>query len=180
MKRFQLVVGFLIVTIAGVAACGGGSSPQATAEGKAPAATAAPEAAATPAAEPLDTAKFATVLPEGWQIAADDLESMGMMTLTRKNSGDKGVYLKFEGNGAWDGDPMQEMTAFAEKQGGTPAESVTINGIDWATTSYTAYGTAQIMMVTKHNGTKVTATILGDGYGQEPGVTAILDAMQLK
>ncbi|HSM14253.1 MAG TPA: hypothetical protein VLA66_09305, partial [Thermoanaerobaculia bacterium] len=91
MKKLNHAVPVLAVVALVLGACGGGATPQPAAE------SAAPAEAAAPAAEPLDTAKFATVLPEGWEIAADDLESMGMMTITRKNSGDKGVYLKFEG-----------------------------------------------------------------------------------
>jgi hypothetical protein len=164
------------------AACGGGSSGSSAAPAaNEPTAEVAATAPAAPAAAgtPVDNDLFSTVLPDDWEVLADDLEQMGLMTLAQTGTGGAtGVYLKFEGGGSWDGDPMAEAQAFADGQGGTAAEAVTINGIDWAKTSYEAGGVAQTMYITKHNGSKVTATVLG--AADDPGSTAVLAAFALK
>lgn len=168
--RMQIVWVLAIVCLVGAAACGGGST--ATEGG-------GESDSAKVAVAPMETAMFTTVLPENWEVMSDALDKMGMMTLAKKGTGGKvGVYLKFEGHGNWGGDPLTDIQAFSEKQQGTPAEMATINGIEWAGTTYEAYGMKQTMYVTKHNGTKVTATVLGET--SDPGVQAILNAFTLK
>lgn len=165
---WMVAVSFIVLTVS----CGGGGEAQ-TSGGE------VEKAAAKPATTPLDTALFSTVLPDDWEVMSDAIDKMKMMTLAEKGTGGKvGVYLKFEGSGNWGGEPMKSIQDFADKQGGTPAEAVTINGIEWAKTTYEAYGTKQTMYVTKHNGTKVTATILGDD--DTPAIQAIMGAFKLK
>lgn len=181
-RRAPTAVIAVTALVFAAAACGGSSSGSsaapATNEPTAEAATTAPSEPAA-AGTPVDTSLFSTVLPDDWEILADDLEQMGLMTLAQKGTGGAtGVYLKFEGGGSWDGDPMAEAQAFADSQGGTAAEAMTINGIDWAKTSYEAGGTAQSMYITKHNGSKVTATVLGPA--DDPGSMAVLAAFALK
>jgi ankyrin repeat protein len=137
---------------------------------------AAPAPAGKP--KPLDTGRFTTLLPAGWEVAADDLERMGMLTLQRKGSGGKeGVYFKFEGPN-WAGTPETEIAGFAKRQKGTPAEKRVANGIEFFQTTYEAYGSRQTMLVTKQGTTKVTLTVLGDAAS--PAVRTILDALVLK
>jgi ankyrin repeat protein len=154
-----------------------GTAPQAGASSAAPGRTAA---ASVPLGKPsaLDTPRFKTMLPAGWEVAADDLERMGMMTVQRKGSGGaEGVYFKFEGPN-WQGTPEKEIASFAQKEKGTPPEKVVVNGIEFFRTSYEAFGTRQTMLIAKQGTTKVTLTVLGDAAG--PAVRTILDALVLK
>jgi len=178
MKVVLIIAAGLVLVLA---ACSGGETAATASSGAASATAAAAAPAAAPAAKgtPIDNNLFSTVLPDGWEVMADDLANMGMMTLAKKGTGGAtGVYLKFEGNGGYSGDPMKDVESFASSKNGTPAETASINGIDWARTAYEAYGTKQTMLVTKHNGTKVTATVMGDAAS--PEVQAILGSFKLK
>ena len=136
---------------------------------------------AAKAAGTVDTPYFTTVLPEGWEVLADDMDKMGLMTLSEKGTGGaQGVYLKFEGGGNFTGDPMQAIEKFSKRYDGTPAESVTRNGIEWARTSYTYNGIQQSLNIASHNGYKVTFTVMGRGYDADPGVKAVFDSLQWK
>lgn len=127
---------------------------------------------------PLETSRFKTLLPAGWEVAADDLDKMGMMTVQRKGSaGKEAVYFKFEGPN-WQGSPEKDVAAFARQQKGSPAQKVVANGIEFYQTRYDAYGTRQALMVTRHGTTKVTLTVLGDA--DSASVRTILDALALK
>ena len=143
-----------------------------------PAQPAASAIEAAPTAELLETKYFSAGLPIGWEVLADDLERMGMMTLSEKGSGGaQGVYLKFEAG--FSGDPMKPIEKFAEKYGGTPAERVSRNGVDWARTRYSYNGIDQSLNITAHGGRKVTFTVMGRDYDEDPGVKAIFDSLSL-
>jgi len=177
--RAVLVIASALVLV--LAAFSGEQSASTASSGAVSASAAATAPSSAPAAKgtPIDNDLFTTVLPDGWEVMADDLANMGMMTLAKKGTGGAtGVYLKFEGNGSYSGDPMKDVESFAASKKGTPAESASINGIDWARTAYEAYGTKQTMLVTKHNGTKVTATVMGDAGS--PEVQTILGSFKLK
>ncbi len=170
--------GFAIVAIGGLIACGGGAERAGEA---APAAAAeAPTETEAPAGQPVDNSLMAMTVPADWEIV-DDSEIMKMVTLTKKGSGGAvGVYLKVEGSGNWGGSPQEAVTSFAESKSGSAPATVTINGIEWVHTTYEAFGTTQIMMVTKKSGNKITATVLGDGYEASSEVQMVLDSLVLK
>ncbi len=128
---------------------------------------------------PLENDRFATTLPDGWEVAADDLDKMGLMTLQEKGSGGKqAVYFKFEKG--YTGKPMDNVTRFAEKQNGTPAEEVVRNGIAFARTAYEAHGVKQSLNIAAHDGQKVTLTVMGDDYDTSPEVKAVFDGLELR
>jgi ankyrin repeat protein len=140
-----------------------------------------PKPLGTAKGKPLDTKLFTASLPDGWEVLANDLDSMGMMTLSRKGTGGShGIYLKFEGNGGWSGTPEEEVASFAKSQKGTTPAKVTMNGIAYVQTAYDAYGTRQTMLVTKKTGTKITLTILGDDYSRSAEVKLFFDTLKLK
>ena len=173
IASFAMIAGLALGCGAGETAAEEGSN----AEGASVAAEASADAA--PKGTPIDNDRFSTILPADWEIMNDSIEKMGMMTLAKKDTrGKTGVYLKFEGSGNYSGDPMKQLNDFAAGHDGTPAEAVTINGIEWAATTYEAYGSEQTMYVTSHNGTKVTATVLGGA--DSPGAKTILGSFELK
>lgn len=129
--------------------------------------------------EPIDNERFRSVIPDGFEIISDALEKMGMMTITYSPKYE-GLYLKFEGNGGYTGDPMKQLASYAKKQDGTDPVETTINDIVWAWTTYEYGGLPQTMMVTNHDGTKVTITIIGPAYGEHQGITKFLDELVLK
>lgn len=184
-----IAAGALCLVLGLTSACGGSADAGANAgpsksadqaPSAAPAASSSPGVQAAKAQGAIETQYFKTVLPEGWSVAADDIERMGLMTVSKDGTASQqSVYFKFEGGGSFSGDPMQLISKFAGSYDGTPAESVTINGIDWARTSYTYNGLDQTLMITNHNGYKFTFTIMGDGYEESPGVKAILDGLEL-
>lgn len=180
----SLLFMLLVIVFGGLVACAGGEEAAAPEAETAPSEAeqvAASDAEPTIASEGLDTARFSTVLPEGWEVMADDLDAMGMMTLARKGtSGAEGVYFKFEGNGNWTDTAENAVASFATSQEGSEPAVLTANGIDWVFTSYRAYGTDQTMMVTGHEGTKVTVTVMGPAYDASPAVQAILNSLVLK
>lgn len=134
---------------------------------------------AAKAASTIDKATFSTVLPEGWEILADDIDRMGLMTLAKKGTGGaQGVYLKFEKG--FRGDPMKNIETFATKYQGSAPETVERAGISWARTSYTYNGITQSLNITAHDGQKVTFTVMGDDYDASPGVKAIFDGLKWK
>jgi hypothetical protein len=178
---FCLVL-LLTVACGGSADAGGDASsePSDGASASAPAAASSSGVQAAKAQGTIETKYFKTVLPEGWSVAADDIERMGLMTVSKEGTASQqSVYFKFEGGGKFTDDPMQLISKFAGSYNGTPAEAVTINGIDWARTSYTYNGLDQTLMITNHDGYKFTFTIMGDGYEESPGVKAILDGLEL-
>ena len=163
-------------------ACGGPTGAAETAAAKD--SVSPPPSATAPAAKsagPLTTARFETQLPEGWEVMADDLDRMGLMTLSQKGTGGaQAVYVKFEGGGGWHGDPMAAIETFATRYDGTPASQKTRNGIDWAHTRYTYNGIAQSLNITAHQGYKVTFTVMGDDYDDNAAVRLIFDQLQLR
>ena len=177
MKTRQLTWILAIVVMGVLVACGGGDEASSAAPADA---AAAPAEAPAPAGQPVDNALMSMTVPADWDIV-DDSEKMKMVTLTKKGSGGAvGVYLKVEGGGNWGGTPEEAVASFAESKGGSAAATTTINGIDWVYTTYEAYGTVQTMMVTKKEGNKITATVLGDGYDASPDVQMVLDSLVLK
>jgi hypothetical protein len=177
MKTRHLTWTLAIVAAGALVACGGGGEAGSAAPADA---AEAPAEAPAPAGQPVDNALMAMTVPADWDIV-DDSEKMKMVTLTKKGSGGKvGVYLKVEGSGNWGSTPAEAITSFAESKGGSAAATTTINGIEWVHTTYEAYGTVQTMMVTKKDGNKITATVLGDAYDASPDVQMILDSMVLK
>ncbi len=152
----------------------------ATRTSTAPAAPGKAAASSAPAGKPkaLDTGRFATHLPSDWEVAADDLERMGMLTVQRKGSGGaEAVYFKFEGPN-WSGTPRQAIADFAKGQKGTPPEKAEANQIEFFLTAYEAFGTRQPMPITKKGTTKVTLTVLGDPTS--PAVKTSLGGLVLK
>ena len=190
-KSLSLVLLLLLLTVTTVG-CGGSEAEPAASDAASAAASDSASASsgssgsssgiqAAKAAGTVETKYFTTVLPEGWEIMADDMESMGLMTLAEKGTGgSQGVYLKFEGGGNFSGDPMKAIEKFSSSYDGTPAKSVSRNGIDWAHTSYTYSGIEQSLNITAHNGYKVTFTVMGRDYDADPGVKAIFDALEWK
>lgn len=164
--------------------CGGNADAEgAVADGKvadtAKSAPAAEGVQAAKAAGTIDKATFSTVLPEGWEILADDFDRMGLMTLAEKGTGgSQGVYLKFEKG--FNGDPMKNIEKFAAKYEGSAPETTVRAGIPWARTSYTYNGITQSLNITAHGGQKVTFTVMGDAYDASPGVKAIFDGLKFK
>lgn len=167
-----------IIGLSSFIACGGGAE-QSGSEGTAAAAE-APAKAPAHAGQAVGNSLMAMTVPADWDIV-DDSEKMKMVTLTKKGSGGAvGVYLKVEGGGNWGGTPQEAVASFAESKSGSAPATATINGIDWVHTTYKAYGTEQTMMVTKKDGNKITATVLGDGYDASPDVKMVLDSLVLK
>ncbi|MEZ4317603.1 MAG: hypothetical protein R3F61_08860 [Myxococcota bacterium] len=164
---------FLTVLILALSACGDASEPGG-------AGTSAPGIEAAPSSGPVEKAGFTTVLPVGWEILADDYDRMGLMTLAQQGTGGKqSIALKFE-KIRYDRDPMDDVKRFADQQKGTPAESVTHNGIQWARTRIAYMGVEQTLYITGHDGTKVTFTVVGDDYETSPAVKAVFDALVLR
>lgn len=197
LKISSLALSFLLLLAAGVAVgCGGSEADSAasdpsdsahpSASGSASSSASSSSAGsggiqAAKSAGPVETQYFKTVLPEGWEIMANDMESMGLMTLAQKGTGgSQGVYLKFEGGGKFSGDPMKAIEKFSASYDGTPAESVSRNGIDWARTSYTYNGIDQSLNITANAGYKVTFTVMGRDYEADPGVKAVFDSLEWK
>ncbi len=134
---------------------------------------------AAKAADTIDKPDFSTVLPEGWEILADDIDRMGLMTLAKKGTGgSQGVYLKFEKG--FSGDPMKKIEKFAEKYEGSAPETSLRANVPWAHTRYIHNGISQSLNITAHGGQKVTFTVMGDDYAKSPGVKAIFDGLKLK
>ena len=143
-------------------------------------ATTQPAAVAADSGQQLDTRVMAAMMPEDWDIV-DDSERMSMVTLTKKGgSGQVGIYFKVEGSGNWAGTPLEATISFAEQKGGSAPETVTLNEIEWVSTSYGAFGSDQTMMVTKKDGNKVTVTLLGGDYSASPATEMFLDSLVLK
>jgi 3'-phosphoadenosine 5'-phosphosulfate (PAPS) 3'-phosphatase len=168
----------IFLSVVGLVGCGGGADQT----GAAAPATQEETAVESPAeaGQDVDNSLVSVTVPSNWDIV-DDSAKMKMMNLIEKGSGGKvGVYLKVEGNGNWDGEPGEAIASFAESQGGSAPETITINGVEWTYTTYEAYGTTQTMMVTKKDGNKITATVLGDGYEASPDVRMILDSLVIK
>lgn len=131
--------------------------------------------------KPIETKFFGSTLPDGWEVLADDLDKMGMMTLAKKGTGgSKGIYIKFEGNGAWTGTPEEAVASFAKSKKGTEPAKITLNGIDYFQTAYDSFGSHQSMLVTKKDGTKITLTILGEDYTRSADVKLFFDTLILK
>lgn len=104
-----------------------------------------------------------------------------MVTLTKKGSGGKvGIYFKAEGAGNWAGTPQEAIASFAEQKGGSAPETTVLNDIEWVSTTYEAFGTEQTMMVTKKDGSKITVTLLGGDYSENPAAKMFLDSLVLK
>ncbi len=134
---------------------------------------------AAKAAGPIDTEFFSSVLPEGWEIVADDLDAMGLMTIGKKGTGGaQGVYLKFEQGAATDA--MAAIEKFASSYEGSTPMRMERNGITWVNTRYTYGGVTQSLNITNAGETKVTFTVMGDDYDTSPGVKAIFDNTVLK
>lgn len=134
---------------------------------------------AAKAASVIDKGRFSTVLPEGWEILADDFDRMGLVTLAKVGTGgSQGVYLKFEKG--FNGDPMKNIEKAADRYEGSTPETSVRAGISWARTRYTYAGVTQSLNITAHNGEKVTFTVMGDDYDTSPGVKAIFDGLKLK
>ncbi len=177
----------LLLAITGLlaTACGGSTSTAESAEsdsaGSANAAAPAEKSAgiqAAKAAATIEKQTFRTVLPEGWEILADDVDRMGLMTLAEKGTGGaQGVYLKFEKG--FNGDPMKAIEKFSGKYNGTAAATSLRNGIEWAHTRYTYNGIDQSLNITAHDGSKITFTVMGEGYDTNPGVKAVFDSLEL-
>lgn len=181
MKRFNVVIVVAVsVLVAALAACGGGEKAATEAIGVASASAAPAKAEAAPASKgtPMDNSKFSTIMPDGWRVHADDIEKMGMLTIVY-GSKYEGVYFKFEGTGRSMDSLRKQLTKFAEDRKGTAPVEVEVNDRIWLSTTYD-FGGKQSMMVTDHNGVKVTLTIVGDGYGEHPGVTSVIDNLVLK
>ncbi|MCB9678109.1 MAG: hypothetical protein H6737_23615 [Alphaproteobacteria bacterium] len=154
-------------------ACSGGASPGSTA---APAASSGVQAA--PAAGSIEKDLFRTVLPEGWEVLADDYDKMGLMTLGKRGTaGAHGVYIKLERNNK--ADPMQAIEKMAASQNGSPAEQVERHGIPWARTRFTYAGVTQSLNITRHGDHELTFTVMGEDYDDSPGVKAIFDGLVL-
>ena len=178
MKTHKLMWALALVAVGGLIACSGGAEPSG-AEGPAAAAD-APAKAPVAVGQSVDNSLMAMTVPANWDIV-DDSEKMKMMTLTKKGSGGAvGVYLKVEGGGNWGGTPEEAVASFAESKSGSAPATATINSIEWVHTTYEAFGTTQTMMVTKKDGNKITATVLGDGYDASPDVRMVLDSLSLK
>lgn len=174
----------LLLPVIFAVGCGAGADAEGTvADGKvastAKGAPAAEGVQAAKAASTIDKATFSTVLPEGWEILADDIDRMGLMTLAKKGTGgSQGVYLKFEKG--FNGDPMKNIEKVATKYQGSAPETAVRARIPWASTSYTYNGITQSLNITAHGGQKVTFTVMGDDYDASPGVRAIFDGLNLK
>jgi hypothetical protein len=181
MKRVNVVVVLVAsVLLFALAACGGGEEAATEAIGVASASAAPAKADEAPASKgtPIDNSKFSTIMPDGWKVHADDIEKMGMMTIVYGTKYE-GVYFKFEGTGRSMDSLRKQLTDFAEDREGSAPVDVTVNDKVWISTTYD-FGGKQSMMVTDHNGVKVTLTIVGDGYGEHPGVTSVIDNLVLK
>lgn len=144
-----------------------------------PAVSSSTGVAAAASAGPVDTAYFTTVLPVGWEILADDIDRMGLMTLAEKGTGGaQGVYFKFEKG--YSGDPKAAIEKMAARYGGSPVQVSPRNGVEWARTGYTYNGIRQSLRIAAHGGHKVSVTVMGKDDDEDPGVKAILDALELK
>lgn len=186
LRRPQTTIPILLLAITGLlaAACGGSTSTAQSADAGGAGSAQAPSAKkpagiqAAKAAATIEKESFRTVLPEGWEILADDMEKMGLMTLAKKGTGGaQGVYLKFEKG--FKGEPLAAIEKFASKYNGTAAATSQRNGIEWAHTRYAYNGIDQSLNITAHNGSKITFTVMGEDYDTDPGVKAVFDSLEL-
>ena len=169
---------FTVSCLALTAACGDSANAVAASADE-PTAAAGANVEAAKVSAPIDTSLFSSVLPEGWEIVADDLEAMGLMTIGKKGTaGAQGVYVKFQKGAATDA--MAAITKFASSYDGSTPKNVERNGISWAHTRYTYAGVDQSLNITNVGETKVTFTVMGDDYDTSPGVRAIFDNTVLK
>ncbi len=174
-----LVLGVVLLLGLASLACGDKATSEVVADRSTARDSELPSVPPAKAASDLDTKYFTTVVPEGWEILADDLEAMGLMTLAEKGTGGAhGVYMKFEPG--YSGDPMANVSKLAANYDGSAAASSTRNGVEWASTRYTYSGITQTMNIASHAGHKVTFTVMGADYSTDPGVRAIFDSLILK
>lgn len=176
-----VVITCLSLVVVTTAACGSGEAEAAATSASEDAPDTSSGVKAAEAAGSVETRFFSTVLPQGWEVLADDIDSMGLMTLAEKGTGgSQGVYLKFEGGGNFTGDPAQLVEKFAGSYDGSAPSTSQRNGIDWVSTRFTYNGIEQSLNMTAHNGYKITFTVMGRDYDADPGVKAVFDALEWK
>ena len=176
-----VAIASLSLIVVSTAACGNGEAGAAPAASDETSTDSSSGVEAAEAAGSVETKYFTTVLPQGWEVLADDIDSMGLMTLVEKGTGgSQGVYLKFEGGGSFNGDPAKAVEKFAGSYDGSAVALSQRNGVEWASTRFTYNGIEQTLNVTAHDGYKITFTVMGRDYTADPGVKAIFDALVWK
>lgn len=180
MKRSRLLGSIIILTVALLVGCGGGSNaPAADSEEKPGDSHATRNDAGKGTVFENDF--FSAVIPDGWTVFDDS--KVRMMRIYPE--GDTSIFaptlhLKFEGNGNWGGTPEAAIQEMVERYSGSDPEKTVINGLEYVRTTYEHSGSNQTMLVAKKNGNKITLTLVGRDYESNPDLAEILDSISIK
>lgn len=123
-----------------------------------------------------DCKYFTMTVADGWEAGP---ETYGMVNVLPKGKTSPGLYFKFEGPNAA-GSAKESIEGMIKNYNGTPMESATIAGIEFATTTYTYSNMFQVMHVAYRDGTKITITLEGEGVRDLPEIKSMLESVVLK
>jgi hypothetical protein len=189
VKKWSLVA-VMIVVIAGMvfmAGCGGSKTESAstTASGGGEVKATAVEAGETTAAaeetkaasnvkgETYDTEKFSILAPEGW-------EKMDIPGGVQLYKGNDIMQVSVSGSNVTEAEDKALLEDMSKQYNGTALEEVTMFGVKFFKTSYTANGSDQTMYSGVRNGEQVKIQMSGKDHQNNEAIIAMLESISLK